>query len=254
MSDFYLTLPSDACTDIFPENTPGHYYTQLPQEIDLSGKEFEIGLAEIQFPTSYTRIDEDMHLIYKSASNEEVELVTLPEGLYDSQETLIEKINTLMSKTIPDGSKAKTKFFYDAIAKKTVLKIYKDEGIEISPPLASLLHFPKLSGKMIWGSVRKVSEGDIDFSQSETIYIYCDLVFPRPVGASLVPLLRAIPTIDKTDYDVHKIYDRIHYFQMTRSTIKVVEVILANVRGKTPHFGKGRRSEITLHVRPRKHV
>ena len=253
MTDFYLTLPSDACTDIYPENTPGHYYTQLPQEIDLSGKDFEIGLAEIQFPTSYTSIDEPMHLIYKSATNTDVELVTLPVGLYDSQETLISKLNALMSETIPGGSKAKTKFFYDAIAKRTVLKINKDEGLEISPPLAALLHFPKLSGKMIWGAVRKISEADIDFSQSETIYIYCDLVFPRQVGASLVPLLRTIPTIDKTVHDIHKIYDRIHYLQMSRSRFSVVEILLSSDKGKVPHFGKGRRSEITLHVRPRKH-
>ena len=47
-TDFYLALPSNASMKMYPDNTLGHYITDLPQRIDLS-VEWECGLAEIQY-------------------------------------------------------------------------------------------------------------------------------------------------------------------------------------------------------------
>ena len=48
--NFYITLPSNACTDLFPGNATGGYYkTLLPQEIKLDSNNWEVGLSEITY-------------------------------------------------------------------------------------------------------------------------------------------------------------------------------------------------------------
>ena len=47
--NFYLTLPSNACTDIFPDNSGGYYKTNLPQELKLDSNKWEVGLSEITY-------------------------------------------------------------------------------------------------------------------------------------------------------------------------------------------------------------
>ena len=63
----------------YPENNPGHFITQLPQNVDLSGKgEYEVGLAEIQFNNSFFNVqDKEVWLLYEpdptSSESEEEE-------------------------------------------------------------------------------------------------------------------------------------------------------------------------------------
>ena len=51
----YLTLPSNSSASYFDGNTPSHYFTKLPQPIQLSG-EWEVGLVEIQFINTYSNV------------------------------------------------------------------------------------------------------------------------------------------------------------------------------------------------------
>ena len=52
----------------YPENNPGHFTTQLPQNVDLSGRgEYEVGLAEIQFNNSFFNVqDHEAWLLYET--------------------------------------------------------------------------------------------------------------------------------------------------------------------------------------------
>ena len=47
---FYLTLPSNASTKTFPENTPGSYKVKLPKTIFLPENNWEVALASISIP------------------------------------------------------------------------------------------------------------------------------------------------------------------------------------------------------------
>ena len=53
---FHLTLPSDGSQETFPNNTLAHYKTRLPQPIDLTEGEREMGLTEMIYPTSLDNI------------------------------------------------------------------------------------------------------------------------------------------------------------------------------------------------------
>ena len=48
--NFYLTLPSNASSQIYSENNPGHYKVKLPRNIFLPENDWEVALASISFP------------------------------------------------------------------------------------------------------------------------------------------------------------------------------------------------------------
>ena len=53
---FYLTLPSDGSMATFPNNTVAQFKTLLPQRIDLTDGEWEVGLSEMMYGTSVKNI------------------------------------------------------------------------------------------------------------------------------------------------------------------------------------------------------
>ena len=55
---FHLTLPSDGSMETFPDNTLAHFKTLLPQTLDLSDGEWEVGLTEMMFPNNLENIDD----------------------------------------------------------------------------------------------------------------------------------------------------------------------------------------------------
>ena len=62
-SSFYLTLPSNASKDIYPNNTASVYQIRLPRTMYL-GNNYEVGLAEIQYPHTWpTFVDYEHYLI-----------------------------------------------------------------------------------------------------------------------------------------------------------------------------------------------
>ena len=81
----------------YPDNSASHYFTKLPQDINLTGN-YEVGLSEIQFSNTYLNIRENdcyFHLVaaeveadknkpeYKGPSTAEG---IVPAGLYESNE------------------------------------------------------------------------------------------------------------------------------------------------------------------------
>ena len=96
MGDFYICLPSNSSMDVYPENKPSHFYTKLPRDIDLGGKEYEVGLSEIIFTNSYVNV-EDLSLGLRVQPKKDAAWVTLHlhTGLYESTEELIGSLNNL---------------------------------------------------------------------------------------------------------------------------------------------------------------
>lgn len=69
-SDFYIAVPSNASSDIFPDNTLTSFKVQLPQPVDLrgeanDGKVWKCGLSQIVFPHNLESNERGM--IYLSA-------------------------------------------------------------------------------------------------------------------------------------------------------------------------------------------
>ena len=56
---FHLTLPSDGSMETFPDNTLAHFKTSLPQPLDFTEGEWEVGLTEMLYPTFLENISKD---------------------------------------------------------------------------------------------------------------------------------------------------------------------------------------------------
>ena len=53
-NDFYLTLPSNASTNLFPTNIKSHYRMALPRQIQLKDEEdWEVGVHHVVYPLSW---------------------------------------------------------------------------------------------------------------------------------------------------------------------------------------------------------
>ena len=55
-SDFYLTLPSNASTSVYPKNGPSGIKVALPNVHELHGDEWQVRLASLIYPRTWVNI------------------------------------------------------------------------------------------------------------------------------------------------------------------------------------------------------
>ena len=55
-SDFYLTLPSNASTSMYPKNGPSGFKVALPNVYELHGDEWQVGLASLVYPRTWVNM------------------------------------------------------------------------------------------------------------------------------------------------------------------------------------------------------
>lgn len=253
MGDFFLTLPSNSSMTQYPTNHAGQYYTKLPQAIDLSGKDYEVGLAEIQLPNFYKNIPEEKAWIFWRSHPEDAhQYLFLQEGRYDTGERLVAALNAVIGNyNAHKKRETKPKFFYNHASKKVTLKLRRsNQFIMISPLLADLMHLP---GRLLQGPLDMEGGGVLDLhSDTQTMYVYCDLVAHRQVGDTMVPLLRIVPATDKSKNVVYHIFEKPHYQPLARHQFNTIEILLSADTGETMSF-EGGKTVVTLHLRPRRH-
>ena len=56
-TEFYVTLPSNSSMEYFPDNKTSNFVTKLSRTLQLDG-EWEVGLAEIDYPHTWYNIRE----------------------------------------------------------------------------------------------------------------------------------------------------------------------------------------------------
>jgi len=175
MSSFYMTLPSNSSMDVFPDNTLAEYATKLPQNFDMQG-EWEVGMSEIQFPTSWYNVSrQDARLFLKvtpyGQSSREVN-ISPPAGLYDTPEILVKEINSLIAAAKID---IKTiRFKYNNISKKISCEAHNlgehlntiaETTFIMTEHLAEMLGFNWERGKEFIASAHRESASDVDYSE-----------------------------------------------------------------------------------------
>ena len=244
--------------DYYPDNNAAHYYTKLPEMIDLSGIEYEIGLAEIQFSSAFSNLKEHECSFKIQLNPQEGEKqFWVPKGLYIDTASLINAINHIINKEYEHQKKKHLKmkdpmkFYFDPVSRKVLLKLYnKHHKLEMNHVLADLLNMDTLYEKPgRYYAYRFISV----YKHNSAMYVYCDLVRHRSVGNVMVPLLRVIPLLDPSKNTVHVIYEQPHYIPISRHNFDTIEILLSTDAGESGSFIEG-ETIITLHIRPRKHV
>ena len=241
---FYLTLPSSSSASYFPENKAGHYFTQLPNPVELK-EEYEVGLTEIQFTNSYINVKESECWISFKKNDKKNYKVKIYPGLFASNAAFVDH---LAERCRIDRNLDVVYFLYDESTRQVTIRI-RDEGVlNLSPTLSRLMGFKKTR---FGGPREHVSSGVMDLNDDyHSFFIYCDIVQQTPVGDTLAPLLRIVPTWDKSRQITHSIFDKPFYIPVSRNQFNTIEILLKNHLGETVSFASG-QTIVTLHFRPK---
>lgn len=251
---FYLTLPSNSSLQFYPQNTVTQFTTQLAHPLDLQGH-WEVGLAELQYPHTWHNMNEgDGWITVRKYGREK--RVILPPGQYDTPEQLIGALNQLFTpRRVPYGVETRPSvrvktlkdvdFSYHAITQKVTLTIRTRIQLKLSPILKLMLGMKEShlsSGTHEGMHVVDVNQGFY------SLYVYCNIIEPRPVGDSEVPLLRIVPIEGKSGQMITKTYEHIQYIPLLQKHLRAIEINIRKDTGENVPFELG-KSVITLHFR-----
>ena len=117
----YLTLPSNASSDVFPDNKTTSYRVKLQQTIDLEGN-WEVGLYSISYPNTWYTLQKGFHTHVYYADQTGLFLgVTVDYGYYTSVEDLVKAVNAALLATgdVNDN----IKLTYSALTGKVTVQI-----------------------------------------------------------------------------------------------------------------------------------
>ena len=261
---FYLTLPSNSSLAYFPDNKASHFTTKLPQPQELDG-EYEVGLAELQFSNSYRNVLKDkVYFEFESveeitsggnsgvASRKHCLRVEVPDGLYESNKYFITVLNKLATTRLVEFGATKTdpavKFYYNPATRRASITMFMENtSLQLSPALMDILGISPET--VVTGVGKYFGTHSMDLDQNvKSIFVYTDLVQPRPVGDVVVPLLRTLPPVDKEKETMHYMFEKPHYMPLARFQFDTVEILLTSDKGQPISFEHG-HSIVTLHFR-----
>ena len=250
---FYLALPSDSSFRFFPENKTSSYTTKLPKEVAVY-EDYEIGLSSIHFPLTYFNVRKDEFKIFKITDGLDpwvvsnfVEIERIPDGRYPP-DSMVEEMFKGVDKSFIDVTVSN-------INRRVTLKIGNDWDIALNLKLLEFLggeFNPKPVEQTIFEKGKTyVGLNVIQYQRAcHNLYIYCDLVEPRPVGDSQVSLLSVVPnpTGGLFGDTVVQRFENIRYFPLGKRRFDRVKIDVVSDIGERIPFEDG-KIFIELHLR-----
>ena len=129
--------------------------------------------------------------------------------------------------------------------------------MEISPCRLTLPpHLRKMLGMTMFSSFANnqiKADSVVDMDPVDSLYVYCDVVEPRVVGDSQVPLLRIVPAEGDHGQLVTRIYENVHYVRLQRKSFQTIEINIRDRTGNIVPFEQGTLN-VTVHFRQRKRL
>ena len=245
-SSFYITLPSNACKDIYPGNTASVYKTRLVKPINLKYP-YEVALVEMQYPHTWNTLDDTCNDFYYTDGRGNYNRVCVPAGYYDSPKKLTDELNKAFEeeekKRLPIGAAAEKQynnviFMFDQYSRRTEIYIKNDYNVQLNTALAQALGFS--SSSRVYSEPKSVSDNAADTLRGfYSLYVYCDLCEPQFVGDAYVPLLRIVDARGKDKQIITKTYAQPHYIPVMKS-FDTVEINIKDDTGEDVSFTSGK--------------
>lgn len=247
---FYVTLPSNSSSKFFPDNTKTHFITKLSNPIQLeSADDWEVGLAQIQFPKSWYNITEknNRFAVFSTSSIDDVGKWTaleVPQGYYESIDNLVTQINDL----VKDND---IHLQYELRTKKIQFSINNEKtAIRFVNGLTYNLGFHQEDVTLRHNTTHSPFQANI-CGTFYNIYVYSDVLQYQLVGDSFTPLLRTVTTEGKSGEMIEKSFNNVHYMPVSKSTFESIEIDLRSDTGDPIPFQDG-KVVVKLHFRKRK--
>ena len=254
MSQFYLTLPSNSSMNYFPKNTLTNFTTKLHHEISLTD-DWEVGLSEIILPKNWFNVDKNQYVQIKHYVEEEGMVFTsdkyfIPPGYYTKIESLVSRINAAISHI----NTRENPIIKLAVISETSIEVIIDTDHEIifSEGLYDVLgiheRYRVLFRNMSGGELRQAINVKPLYDNTQTFYIYCDILENVAVGDTLAPLLRTIDVEGERGTMIHRNFDQPRYLPVQKKNFDTLEILIKDGLGREVPFDKGTLI-VTLHFR-----
>jgi len=233
-SSFYLTLPSNASSDIYPGNSAASFQIRLPRTMYLKNK-YEIALAEIQYPHTWDTFSNDDDYKFQVRRGDERITFDVSPGYYKNIHDLVTELNKSVINVLADEACIVLK--YHNVSRK--IKIILRDGCAVSfkQGLADVLGFEPY--KVYTESFESSYYSDIHRG-FYTLYVYCNICEPQVVGNYCVPLLRAVHIAGEHGEFVNKTYTEPHYVPINTNKFDVIEIEIKNDIGENVSFKTGK--------------
>ena len=242
MSHFYVTLPSNASMDFYPNNTVAKYTTKLANRIELDG-EWEVGLVELMYPCNWFNLrDAWFKLCFDEKLMNWTQALHVPNGYYVSPAKLLQDDMVPLMNAVCDAKR---------VARFEVVPHHFEQMIELSPNLTKIFNTTELITSVELRIMRdKKRFPRIIEDPVSNMFVYCDLLEHVPVGDTLAPLLRCVSTNARQKHgeNVSKVFDNPLYLPVQKKSFDSVEINIMSDIGKPVPFTDG-RSSVTLHFR-----
>lgn len=279
-NSFYITLPSNASMDVYPDNTLASYTTKLAQRISLIEDDWEVGLTEIQYPTLFSNVNASNVWLRVGYYNKDDTSFTLEDGVYDTMENLAQALNS--------SSGGGCIFEYRKnvnriITNVDILTVNKVKYVIISPSLAAILGYTLPSEMENFLSYalyndfqpNKADSGylqeqikmhlrletnialmakypiNLEFEKPAHMYLYSDIVAPNFLGDKLAPLLRIVRIENNPSINIEKTFSEPYYIPVLKRNFETVEIHIKDDTGNAIPFLSGKLN-VRLHFRRNK--
>lgn len=254
MKPFYLTLPSQGGDG----NTTSSFTVNLPYEIQLPG-EWEVGLVDVLYPTSWYNIHERNNTVelcqnnpsYRDDTNPEDCMYNehadydIPPGYYNKPDAILESLNAVIESYTGEKLSRHMGFYMDRLGRASFVNGDDyDFQITIHRDVADILGFKAI----IFGKIAITA--DLTTSpKMQNLYVYTDLIEPQIVGNQRADLLCIIPAKERDLKAAHFAPTHIHYLPLIKNTFSRVNMDIRDVGGYKIPFASG-HSVVKLHFRP----
>jgi len=254
MSHFYLTLPSNASMDCYPDNTVAKYTTKLTNTIALDGN-WEVGLVEIACPGSLVNIHKnDCTFTVVDANLDVVKRYSLKPGYYRNVKEIVDGLNKVISETTDlmeiwrqEESEPVANFAYNEAVRRVIVNVKRPYRLRFNM-LSRRIGISQSNGIYLGGRLmgRQLPR---DKPHIRSLYVYCDLLQAVPVGDTKAPLLRVVSAPQKGEkVNMHKTMTRMMYLPVQKKTFRHVEIQILDDTGGVIPFQDG-KSIVVLEFR-----
>lgn len=242
---FYVTLPSNACHDIFPDNDSSNYTITLSKPIELQGS-YEVALAEIMYCNTWNNIqtsENGFHVIEKEHPYNPPVYLKIPTGHYESVDVIVREINAMCKSVSID-----LVLYYSAINKRITIVGSGKYSVKFNAPLAYMLGFEP--GEWIQTTAKTKSKYPCDINGGQyNFYVYTNIVEAQHVGNYAVPLLRIVKKEGSHGDLITFSYNRLHYVPVNKQRLQDIQIELKTDLNTPIRFTYG-KTICKLHFRP----
>lgn len=282
MRDFFVTLPSNASMESYPENKTSEFTVKLPSKLTFAGKT-KVGLSELHIPYNIINVTKQNNTItFFDGENNIVTQILVDEGPYNSVEQIIGNINKKIRKcslfTLPSDREVfsynlKRNFVHvhdiiGLITKKNRITDEKENKYEM---LGQILEVPnensipkvkkitlqnRLSLQLGFPCDRDIMLYTVSpfpcgaqFGIPDQILVYCDIIDYQIVGHTYAKIIKTV-TIERdkisTTSNICKAFSPVQYVELGERSFDKISINIRDTQGELISFLYG-TSIVQLH-------